>query len=156
MNRIQFLRETRRNRDLALFMPFVLSVILLAGCSSDWDADGVPNADDCDPNRASNSGMISDGDCRLEESPPIPDDLEEDQDGFNPVFMMAGSGARGTEDQVKQLAGMRGLMAKPKKSMTGEKGEIIESGTHEQLLDNCGIYKRYYEVQVINNADEER
>ena len=56
-------------------------------------------------------------------------DLEKDQDGFNPVFMMAGSGARGTEDQVKQLAGMRGLMANPKKSMTGEKGEIIESLT---------------------------
>jgi DNA-directed RNA polymerase subunit beta' len=33
--------------------------------------------------------------------------------------MMADSGARGSQDQIKQLAGMRGLMAKPKKSMTG-------------------------------------
>ena len=55
------------------------------------------------------------------------DHLETDMDGFNPVFMMADSGARGSQDQIKQLAGMRGLMAKPKKSMTGGKGEIIEN-----------------------------
>ena len=55
------------------------------------------------------------------------EELAKDNDGFNPVFMMADSGARGSQDQIKQLAGMRGLMAKPKKSMTGEKGEIIES-----------------------------
>ncbi len=55
------------------------------------------------------------------------DYLETDMDGFNPVFMMADSGARGSQDQIKQLAGMRGLMAKPKKSMTGGKGEIIEN-----------------------------
>ena len=39
--------------------------------------------------------------------------LKDDRDGFNPVFMMADSGARGSQDQIKQLAGMRGLMAKP-------------------------------------------
>ena len=53
--------------------------------------------------------------------------LETDQEGFNSVYMMADSGARGSQDQIKQLAGMRGLMAKPRKSMTGGKGEIIES-----------------------------
>ena len=53
--------------------------------------------------------------------------LKNDGQGFNPVYMMADSGARGSQDQIKQLAGMRGLMAKPKKSMTGSKGEIIES-----------------------------
>ncbi|HEX7344983.1 MAG TPA: DNA-directed RNA polymerase subunit beta', partial [bacterium] len=47
--------------------------------------------------------------------------------GFNPVFMMIDSGARGSKEQIRQLAGMRGLMAKPQKSMTGQKGEIIES-----------------------------
>jgi DNA-directed RNA polymerase subunit beta' len=47
--------------------------------------------------------------------------------GFNPIFMMADSGARGSRDQVSQLAGMRGLMAKPQKRMTGQIGEIIES-----------------------------
>ena len=53
--------------------------------------------------------------------------LEADREGFNPVFMMADSGARGSQDQIKQLAGMRGLMAKPQKSMKGGVGEIIES-----------------------------
>jgi DNA-directed RNA polymerase subunit beta' len=45
---------------------------------------------------------------------------QEEVDSFNPVFMMADSGARGSKDQMRQLAGMRGLMAKPS-------GEIIET-----------------------------
>ncbi len=47
--------------------------------------------------------------------------------GFNPIYMMAESGARGNIDQVRQIAGMRGLMAKPQKRITGQIGEIIES-----------------------------
>ncbi len=46
---------------------------------------------------------------------------------FNSVFMMADSGARGSRQQIRQLAGMRGLMARPQKKVTGEIGEIIES-----------------------------
>ena len=46
---------------------------------------------------------------------------------FNSIFMMADSGARGSRQQVRQLAGMRGLMAKPQKKLTGGVGEIIES-----------------------------
>ncbi|MBI4055662.1 MAG: DNA-directed RNA polymerase subunit beta' [Elusimicrobia bacterium] len=46
---------------------------------------------------------------------------------FNSVFLMADSGARGSRQQVRQLAGMRGLMAKPQKKLTGGLGEIIES-----------------------------
>ena len=53
--------------------------------------------------------------------------LSEIDHGFNPVYMMADSGARSSKDQVKQLAGMRGLMAKPQKKITGQVGEIIES-----------------------------
>jgi DNA-directed RNA polymerase subunit beta' len=53
--------------------------------------------------------------------------LQSEQDGFNPVFMMADSGARGSQEQIRQLAGMRGLMAKPQKRITGQIGEIIES-----------------------------
>jgi DNA-directed RNA polymerase subunit beta' len=45
--------------------------------------------------------------------------LERSKDGFNPVFMMMTSGARGNRDQMRQLAGMRGLMAKPQKKLTG-------------------------------------
>ncbi|MBV6512932.1 MAG: DNA-directed RNA polymerase subunit beta' [Ignavibacteriaceae bacterium] len=47
--------------------------------------------------------------------------------GFNSVHMMADSGARGSQEQIKQLAGMRGLMMKPQKSMSGQAGEIIEN-----------------------------
>jgi DNA-directed RNA polymerase subunit beta' len=49
-----------------------------------------------------------------------------DQNGFNPIYMMAVSGARGSKEQIRQLAGMRGLMAKPQKKLTGSIGEIIE------------------------------
>ena len=41
--------------------------------------------------------------------------------------MMADSGARGSKMQIRQLAGMRGLMAKPQQKITGQVGEIIES-----------------------------
>jgi DNA-directed RNA polymerase subunit beta' len=53
--------------------------------------------------------------------------LSRDRAGFNPIFMMADSGARGSREQIRQLAGMRGLMAKPQKRVTGGLGEIIES-----------------------------
>src|SRR5499427_1519770 len=53
--------------------------------------------------------------------------LSKDREGFNPIFMMADSGSRGNREQVRQLAGMRGLMAKPQKKLTGGVGEIIES-----------------------------
>ena len=46
--------------------------------------------------------------------------------GFNSVFMMLDSGARGSKDQIRQLSGMRGLMAKPQKS-GAEGGQIIEN-----------------------------
>jgi len=53
-------------------------------------------------------------------------ELANDKQGFNSVFMMLDSGARGSKQQIKQLAGMRGLMAKPRKSgSTGS--EIIEN-----------------------------
>jgi DNA-directed RNA polymerase subunit beta' len=53
--------------------------------------------------------------------------LEKDQDGFNPIYIMKDSKARGSDDQVKQLGGMRGLMNKPQKKLTGAIGEIIET-----------------------------
>jgi len=52
--------------------------------------------------------------------------LREDKQGFNSVYMMLDSGARGSKEQIRQLTGMRGLMAKPKKSTAGG-GEIIEN-----------------------------
>src|SRR6185503_986940 len=65
------------------------------------------------------------------------DVLSHDLDGFNPLYMMVDSGARGSKEQVRQLAGMRGLMAKPQKSLSGQTGELIEnpiiSNFHEGL-----------------------
>jgi DNA-directed RNA polymerase subunit beta' len=55
------------------------------------------------------------------------ENLKKDEYGFNPIFMMADSGARGSKMQIRQLAGMRGLMAKPLQKITGSIGEIIES-----------------------------
>ncbi len=53
-------------------------------------------------------------------------ELSSDKQGFNSVYMMLDSGARGSKQQIKQLAGIRGLMAKPRKSgSTGS--EIIEN-----------------------------
>ncbi|MBM3922531.1 MAG: DNA-directed RNA polymerase subunit beta' [Sphingomonadales bacterium] len=53
-------------------------------------------------------------------------ELSNDKQGFNSVYMMLDSGARGSKQQIKQLAGIRGLMAKPRKSgSTGS--EIIEN-----------------------------
>jgi DNA-directed RNA polymerase subunit beta' len=53
--------------------------------------------------------------------------LEDDRQGFNPVYMMMHSGARGSQEQIRQLGGMRGLMAKPQKNIAGSVGEIIEN-----------------------------
>lgn len=52
---------------------------------------------------------------------------ESDQQGFNSIYMMMHSGARGSREQIRQLGGMRGLMAKPQKNLAGSVGEIIEN-----------------------------
>jgi DNA-directed RNA polymerase subunit beta' len=53
--------------------------------------------------------------------------LENDNQGFNSIYMMMHSGARGSREQIRQLGGMRGLMAKPQKNLQGSVGEIIEN-----------------------------
>ena len=53
--------------------------------------------------------------------------LEEDDQGFNSIYMMMHSGARGSREQIRQLGGMRGLMAKPQKNLAGSVGGIIEN-----------------------------
>ncbi len=53
--------------------------------------------------------------------------LSEHRKGFNPIFMMSNSGAKGSSEQVRQLGGMRGLMTRPQKKITGQIGEIIET-----------------------------
>jgi DNA-directed RNA polymerase subunit beta' len=58
--------------------------------------------------------------------------LRQDKDGFNNVFMMADSGARGSRNQIRQLAGMRGLMAKPS-------GDIIELPIRSNFKEGLSV-----------------
>jgi len=69
--------------------------------------------------------------------------LREDRDGFNPVYMMADSGARGSKEQIRQLAGMRGLMAKPQKKITGQIGEIIESPITANFREGLNVMEYF-------------
>jgi DNA-directed RNA polymerase subunit beta' len=69
--------------------------------------------------------------------------LKTSSDGFNSLHMMIDSGARGSQDQVSQLAGMRGLMAKPQKSMTGQAGEIIENPIIANFKEGLSILEYF-------------
>src|SRR3989441_5735669 len=65
--------------------------------------------------------------------------MQKAKGGFNPVFMMFDSGSRGSRDQIRQLAGMRGLMAKPQKKLTGGIGEIIESPIKSNFREGLSV-----------------
>ncbi|MEM7106022.1 MAG: DNA-directed RNA polymerase subunit beta' [Bacteroidota bacterium] len=70
------------------------------------------------------------------------EELAKDQQGFNSVFMMLDSGARGSKQQIKQLCGLRGLMAKPRKSGdTG--GAIIENPILANFLDGLSVLEYF-------------
>ncbi len=69
--------------------------------------------------------------------------LEKDRQGFNPIYMMADSGARGSKEQIRQLAGMRGLMAKPQKKMTGQMGEIIENPITANFREGLSVLEYF-------------
>src|SRR5438094_7346908 len=69
--------------------------------------------------------------------------MRESGDGFNPVFMMFDSGSRGSRDQTRQLAGMRGLMAKPQKKLTGGIGEIIESPIKSNFREGLSVLEYF-------------
>lgn len=69
--------------------------------------------------------------------------LRNSKGGFNPLFMAADSGARGSKEQIRQLAGMRGLMAKPQKTMTGQKGEIIESPITANFKEGLSVLEYF-------------
>ncbi|WP_310991720.1 DNA-directed RNA polymerase subunit beta' [Aequorivita marina] len=68
--------------------------------------------------------------------------IREDKQGFNSVYMMLDSGARGSKEQIRQLTGMRGLMAKPKKSNTGG-GEIIENPILSNFKEGLSILEYF-------------
>ena len=58
------------------------------------------------------------------------------EESFNPIYMMADSGARGSKDQMRQLAGMRGLMAKPS-------GEIIETPISANFREGLSVLQYF-------------
>ena len=68
--------------------------------------------------------------------------ISADQQGFNPVYMMLDSGARGSTQQIKQLCGMRGLMAKPQKA-GGAGAEIIENPVISNLKEGMTVLEYF-------------
>jgi DNA-directed RNA polymerase subunit beta' len=69
--------------------------------------------------------------------------MKQSKGGFNPVYMMFDSGSRGSRDQIRQLAGMRGLMAKPQKKLTGGIGEIIESPIKSNFREGLSVLEYF-------------
>ncbi len=101
-----------------------------------------------------NNGVISDGEranqtidewshttSRVAET--VFESLRQAEDGFNPLFVMADSGARGSKDQIKQLAGMRGLMQKPQKKITGGYGDFIETPITANFREGLSVLEYF-------------
>ncbi|MBQ8565251.1 MAG: DNA-directed RNA polymerase subunit beta' [Bacteroidaceae bacterium] len=68
--------------------------------------------------------------------------LSSDNQGFNSVYMMLDSGARGSKDQIRQLSGMRGLMAKPQKA-GAEGGQIIENPILSNFKEGLSVLEYF-------------
>jgi len=71
------------------------------------------------------------------------DNLSKANQGFNSIYMMAHSGSRGSKEQIRQLAGMRGLMAKPQKKITGQMGEIIEQPIKSNFREGLTVLEYF-------------
>ena len=69
--------------------------------------------------------------------------LKTHEEGFNAIYMMADSGARGSKEQIRQLGGMRGLMAKPQKSLVGSAGEIIENPIVSNFKEGLSVLEYF-------------
>ena len=70
------------------------------------------------------------------------DKLSKDNDGFNSIYMMMESGARGSREQIRQLSGMRGLMAKPQKSGS-DGGQIIENPILSNFKEGLSVLEYF-------------
>jgi DNA-directed RNA polymerase subunit beta' len=71
------------------------------------------------------------------------DRLKTDQQGFNSIYMMYDSGARGSKEQIRQLAGMRGLMAKPQKNAGGGGQDMIENPILANFKEGLSILEYF-------------
>ncbi|MGX7591300.1 DNA-directed RNA polymerase subunit beta' [Candidatus Karelsulcia muelleri] len=67
--------------------------------------------------------------------------LKKSQKGFNPIYMMLNSGARSSIEQIRQISGMRGLMAKPQKNI--ESKNIIENPIYSNFLEGLSNYEYF-------------
>jgi len=70
-------------------------------------------------------------------------EISKNKDGFNSFWMMLDSKARGSKEQIRQLAGMRGLMAKPKKSLSGSTGELIENPIISNFKEGLSVLEYF-------------
>ena len=80
--------------------------------------------------------------CNARLSKILMKEIEEDRQGFNPVHMMRDSGARGSADQIRQLSGMRGLMAKPSKAGSSG-GEVIENPILSNFKEGLSVQEYF-------------
>ncbi|MGF1566037.1 MAG: DNA-directed RNA polymerase subunit beta' [Flavobacteriales bacterium] len=71
------------------------------------------------------------------------DRLEKDLNGFNSIYMMFHSGARGSKEQIRQLSGMRGLMAKPQKATATGGQDIIENPILSNFKEGLSILEYF-------------
>jgi len=69
--------------------------------------------------------------------------IKKDRQGFNSIYMMMDSGARGSKEQIRQLSGMRGLMAKPQKSGAGGGQDIIENPILSNFKEGLSILEYF-------------
>lgn len=107
-----------------------------------------------DIDMAYNNGVISDGerynkiiDTWSNATNKVADklytELSKDNQGFNTFWMMLDSQARGSKEQIRQLAGMRGLMGKPKKSLSGSTGELIENPIISNFKEGLSVLEYF-------------
>jgi DNA-directed RNA polymerase subunit beta' len=80
---------------------------------------------------------------KFAESAYDPTNKEHSGQRFNSVYLMADSGARGSRQQVRQLAGMRGLMAKPQKKLSGGQGEVIENPITANFREGLSVLEYF-------------
>ena len=76
-------------------------------------------------------------------SDALMEELSQDRKGFNSIYMMYLSGARGGKDQIKQLGGMRGLMAKPAKSSDSSESEVIETPIKSNFREGLTVLEYF-------------
>jgi len=103
-------------------------------------------------NKAHKSGLISETErynkvidtwtrVAIEIEEKLIEELEKDHDGFNPLFMMVNSGARGSRNQACQICGLRGLMSKPQRKVTSV--QIIETPIKSSCKEGLSVLEYF-------------